>query len=263
MCCSRGTRRTDWFLTAPRSEWEAGTRPSGYAHPRAGAREPTTTPHNRRGGVRPGWGHLRHVLGFPLRVRVHRHQHRVNLLRGQGGRHTLSELHGGHVLHIRCFHVPLHLRRTVIHGGQLLGRLSVIRLIGFAWEQTGLYRRPVGCVLSSEYCRARETAELMGIGDVTSTGNLMNMGVGLLFSLPWKTAHSSRSSASTRESGSTLPTGSIERCSHISLARTPRPSYGFCLYPYNGICNSFLIPIVFLYQINCLFILRKADIIGY
>jgi broad specificity phosphatase PhoE len=34
---------------------------------------------------------------------------------------------------------------------------------------------PVGLVLSSEYCRARETARLMDLGPVSTTRNLMNM----------------------------------------------------------------------------------------
>jgi broad specificity phosphatase PhoE len=36
---------------------------------------------------------------------------------------------------------------------------------------------PVGSILSSEYCRARETAQLMDLGQVKATRELMNMRV--------------------------------------------------------------------------------------
>jgi broad specificity phosphatase PhoE len=46
------------------------------------------------------------------------------------------------------------------------------RRIGDALERLDI---PVGRVLSSEYCRARETAELMDLGEVVPTRAIMNM----------------------------------------------------------------------------------------
>lgn len=46
------------------------------------------------------------------------------------------------------------------------------RRIGEAMRALGI---PVGQVLSSEYCRTRETALLLGLGPVTPTRSLMNM----------------------------------------------------------------------------------------
>ena len=48
------------------------------------------------------------------------------------------------------------------------------RRIGAAIRKLGI---PVGRVLSSEYCRAAETARRMGLGRVVTTRNLMNMRV--------------------------------------------------------------------------------------
>ena len=48
------------------------------------------------------------------------------------------------------------------------------RRIGAAIRKLGI---PVGRVLSSEYCRAAETARRMGLGQVVTTRNLMNMRV--------------------------------------------------------------------------------------
>ena len=49
---------------------------------------------------------------------------------------------------------------------------SVARGIG---EAIGRLAIPVGRVLSSEYCRAKETAQLMNLGPVTPTRSIMNM----------------------------------------------------------------------------------------
>ena len=53
------------------------------------------------------------------------------------------------------------------------GRLTA-RRIGAAMRQLKI---PIGRVLSSEYCRTRETAELMEVGPVVTTRNIMNMRV--------------------------------------------------------------------------------------
>ena len=46
------------------------------------------------------------------------------------------------------------------------------QLIGLAIRTLAI---PVGEVLSSEYCRAAETARLMGLGDVRTTTEIMNL----------------------------------------------------------------------------------------
>jgi phosphohistidine phosphatase SixA len=51
---------------------------------------------------------------------------------------------------------------------------AAARRIGEAIQRLDI---PVGRVLSSEYCRARETAQLMDLGPVTATRALMNMRV--------------------------------------------------------------------------------------
>jgi len=51
------------------------------------------------------------------------------------------------------------------------GRMTA-QLIGLAMRTLAI---PVGEVLSSEYCRAAETARLMGLGDVRTTTEIMNL----------------------------------------------------------------------------------------
>lgn len=51
------------------------------------------------------------------------------------------------------------------------GRMTA-QLIGLAIRTLAI---PVGEVLSSEYCRAAETARLMGLGDVRTTTEIMNL----------------------------------------------------------------------------------------
>lgn len=51
------------------------------------------------------------------------------------------------------------------------GRMTA-QLIGLALRTLAI---PVGEVLSSEYCRAAETARLMGLGDVRTTTEIMNL----------------------------------------------------------------------------------------